>query len=40
MATNFHDRFLIIDATVYHLGSSLKDLGKIARTIDDSERAA
>ena len=26
--TNFHDRFLIIDGTVYHLGASLKDLGK------------
>ena len=24
----FHDRFLIIDNTVYHLGASLKDLGK------------
>jgi hypothetical protein len=24
----FHDRFLIIDHTVYHIGSSLKDLGK------------
>jgi hypothetical protein len=24
----FHDRFLIIDHVVYHLGSSLKDLGK------------
>ncbi len=26
--TNFHDRFLIIDDTVYHFGASLKDLGK------------
>lgn len=26
--TNFHDRFLIIDEDVYHLGASLKDLGK------------
>ena len=25
---SFHDRFLIIDDTVYHLGASLKDLGK------------
>jgi len=25
---NFHDRFLIIDDTVYHIGASLKDLGK------------
>ena len=24
----YHDRFLIIDDTVYHLGASLKDLGK------------
>ena len=24
----FHDRFIIIDATLYHVGSSLKDLGK------------
>ena len=24
----YHDRFLIIDSTVYHLGASLKDLGK------------
>jgi len=27
-STVFHDRFLIIDNTVYHLGASLKDLGK------------
>jgi hypothetical protein len=25
---NYHDRFLIIDNTVYHIGASLKDLGK------------
>jgi hypothetical protein len=24
----FHDRFLCIDNTVYHIGTSLKDLGK------------
>ena len=24
----YHDRFLIVDDTVYHLGASLKDLGK------------
>ena len=24
----YHDRFLILDDTVYHLGASLKDLGK------------
>ena len=26
--TDIHDRFLIIDNTVYHIGASLKDLGK------------
>jgi hypothetical protein len=26
-AKNIHDRFLIIDNTVYHIGASLKDLG-------------
>ena len=26
--TRSHDRFLIIDETVYHFGASLKDLGK------------
>lgn len=25
---HYHDRFLIVDNTVYHLGASLKDLGK------------
>lgn len=25
---NFHDRFLIIDDTLYHIGASIKDLGK------------
>ena len=25
---NVHDRFLIVDDVVYHIGSSLKDLGK------------
>ena len=25
---NVHDRFFIIDNMVYHLGASLKDLGK------------
>jgi hypothetical protein len=25
---NYHDRFLIIDSVVYHIGASLKDLGK------------
>lgn len=28
ISDRFHDRFLIIDDTVYHLGASLKDLGK------------
>ena len=28
ITTNFHDRFLIIDDIVYHIGASLKDLGK------------
>lgn len=27
-AANFHDRFLIIDDTLYHIGASIKDLGK------------
>lgn len=27
-ARNVHDRFLIIDHTVYHIGASIKDLGK------------
>ena len=26
--TSFHDRFLLIDEDVYHIGASLKDLGK------------
>jgi len=25
---NYHDRFLFVDNTVYHIGASLKDLGK------------
>ena len=25
---NIHDRFLVVDDTVYHIGASLKDLGK------------
>jgi len=25
---NIHDRFMIIDEDVYHIGASLKDLGK------------
>ena len=27
-SNDYHDRFLIIDGAVYHLGASLKDLGK------------
>ena len=27
-SNDYHDRFLVIDGTVYHLGASLKDLGK------------
>jgi hypothetical protein len=27
-SNSFHDRFLIIDNTVYHIGASIKDLGK------------
>ncbi|MBQ5533416.1 MAG: DNA-binding protein, partial [Bacteroidales bacterium] len=27
-SNNFHDRFLITDNTVYHIGASFKDLGK------------
>jgi len=36
----FHDRFIIIDNTLYHLGSSLKDLGNkcfAINKIEDSE---
>lgn len=28
MASAIHDRFLIIDDTLYHIGASIKDLGK------------
>jgi hypothetical protein len=27
-SNKFHDRFLLVDDTVYHIGASLKDLGK------------
>ena len=27
-SSKFHDRFLLVDGTVYHLGASLKDLGR------------
>jgi hypothetical protein len=36
----FHDRFIIIDNSLYHLGASLKDLGKkcfAINKIEDSE---
>ena len=36
----FHDRFLIIDGTVYHLGASLKDLGKKLFAFNQMEVAA
>ena len=26
--SHFHDRFLIIDDQIYHMGASLKDLGR------------
>ncbi len=28
IATNVHDRFMVIDETVYHIGASIKDLGR------------
>ena len=28
ISDRFHDRFIILDNTVYHLGTSLKDLSK------------
>ena len=36
----YHDRFLIIDDTVYHLGASLKDLGKKLFAFSRMEMAA
>ena len=27
-SNTFHDRFLLVDDTVYHIGASLKDLGR------------
>ena len=33
----FHDRFIIIDNTLYHLGASLKDLGKKCFSINKIE---
>ena len=28
LTPNIHDRFLIVDDDIYHIGASLKDLGK------------
>ena len=28
MTPDIHDRFLIVDDDIYHIGASLKDLGK------------
>ena len=28
ICSNIHDRFLIVDNSIYHIGASLKDLGK------------
>ena len=39
-SNHFHDRFLIIDNTVYHLGASLKDLGKKLFAFSKMEVAA
>lgn len=36
----FHDRFLIIDDAVYHIGASLKDLGKKLFAFNRMEAAA
>ena len=36
---NIHDRFLIIDETVYHIGASLKDLGKKLFAFSKMERS-
>ena len=38
--TQSHDRFLIIDDTVYHIGASLKDLGKKWFAFSKMEMAA
>ena len=36
----YHDRFLIVDDTVYHIGASLKDLGKKLFAFSKMELAA
>jgi hypothetical protein len=33
----FHDRFIIIDNTLYHVGASFKDLGKKCFAINKTE---
>ena len=38
--SRYHDRFLIIDDTVYHIGASLKDLGKKLFAFSRMELAA
>ncbi len=37
---NIHDRFLIIDDTIYHIGASIKDLGKKLFAFSKMEMAA
>lgn len=39
-SNRFHDRFLITDQTVYHLGASFKDLGKKLFAFNRMEAAA
>ncbi len=39
-STRYHDRFLIIDDIVYHIGASLKDLGKKLFAFSKMELAA
>ena len=39
-SANFHDRFLIIDEVVYHIGASFKDLGKKLFAFSKMEIAA
>jgi len=36
----FHDRFLIVDDTVYHIGASFKDLGKGSFAFSEMEMKA
>jgi hypothetical protein len=39
-SARYHDRFLIVDDTVYHIGASLKDLGKKLFAFSKMELAA